>query len=48
MGPLLLMVLQVHQRLQKAHRLLKQSKKKDYYKVVGVARDADLRTIKKA
>ncbi|KIJ33171.1 hypothetical protein M422DRAFT_183590, partial [Sphaerobolus stellatus SS14] len=38
----------VHQRLQKAQRLLKQSKKKDYYKVIGVARDADARTIKKA
>jgi len=38
----------VHQRLTKAHKLLKQSKKKDYYKVLGVARDADKRTIKKA
>ncbi|GJJ08015.1 hypothetical protein Clacol_002222 [Clathrus columnatus] len=38
----------IHQRLQKAHRLLKQSKKKDYYKVLGVPRDADARTIKKA
>ncbi|KAK4685242.1 hypothetical protein P7C73_g4911, partial [Tremellales sp. Uapishka_1] len=35
-------------RLQKAQRLLKQSKAKDYYKVLGVPRDADLRTIKKA
>ncbi|KAJ7211578.1 hypothetical protein GGX14DRAFT_623107 [Mycena pura] len=35
-------------RLQKAQRLLKQSRAKDYYKVLGVARDADLRTIKKA
>ncbi|KAJ7775622.1 hypothetical protein DFH07DRAFT_901602 [Mycena maculata] len=35
-------------RLQKAQRLLKQSKAKDYYKVLGVARDADERTIKKA
>ncbi|KAH8115629.1 TPR-like protein [Phellopilus nigrolimitatus] len=38
----------VVQRLQKAQRLLKQSRKKDYYKVLGVARDADERTIKKA
>jgi DnaJ family protein C protein 3 len=38
----------IHQRLQKAQRLLKQSKKKDYYKVLGVSRDADLKTIKKA
>ncbi|KAJ7124434.1 hypothetical protein C8R44DRAFT_783492 [Mycena epipterygia] len=35
-------------RLQKAQRLLKQSRQKDYYKVLGVARDADARTIKKA
>jgi len=35
-------------RLQKAQRLLKQSKQKDYYKVLGVARDADAKTIKKA
>lgn len=35
-------------RLQKAQRLLKQSKRKDYYKVLGVSRDADSRTIKKA
>ncbi|KAH7903073.1 hypothetical protein BJ138DRAFT_1131510 [Hygrophoropsis aurantiaca] len=35
-------------RLQKAQRLLKQSKQKDYYKVLGVARDADGKTIKKA
>lgn len=38
----------VAQRLQKAQRLLKQSRQKDYYKVLGVARDADERTIKKA
>jgi len=37
-----------HTRLEKARRLLKQSRKKDYYKVLGVARDADARTIKKA
>ncbi|THH00661.1 hypothetical protein EW145_g7046, partial [Phellinidium pouzarii] len=38
----------VMQRLQKAQRLLKQSRQKDYYKVLDVARDADERTIKKA
>jgi DnaJ family protein C protein 3 len=35
-------------RLQKSQRLMKQSKQKDYYKVLGVARDADAKTIKKA
>lgn len=39
---------QIHQRLQKAQKLLKLSKQKDYYKVLGVARDADTKTIKKA
>jgi DnaJ family protein C protein 3 len=34
--------------LHKAHTLLKRSKTKDYYKVLGVSRDADERTIKKA
>jgi len=34
--------------LQKAHTLLKRSKTKDYYKVLGVSNDADDRTIKKA
>ncbi|KAL6721155.1 hypothetical protein ACLMJK_000255 [Lecanora helva] len=34
--------------LQKAHTLLKRSKTKDYYKVLGVANEADDRTIKKA
>jgi len=34
--------------LQKAHTLLKRAKQKDYYKVLGVGRDADARTIKKA
>ncbi|KDR71063.1 hypothetical protein GALMADRAFT_254233 [Galerina marginata CBS 339.88] len=38
----------IHQRLQKAQKLLKQSKQKDYYKIIGVSRDADARTIKKA
>jgi DnaJ family protein C protein 3 len=32
--------------LQKAHTQLKRSKTKDYYKVLGVATDADARTIK--
>ncbi|KZT63888.1 hypothetical protein DAEQUDRAFT_741652 [Daedalea quercina L-15889] len=39
---------EIHQRLQKAQRLLKQSRQKDYYKVLGVPRDADTKTIKKA
>jgi DnaJ family protein C protein 3 len=38
----------VYSRMQRAQKLLKQSKQKDYYKVLGVARDADERTIKKA
>ncbi|CAD6892195.1 unnamed protein product [Tilletia controversa] len=38
----------IHRRLVKAQKRLKQSKSKDYYKVLGVARDADDRTIKKA
>jgi len=39
---------EILQRLQKAKKLLKQSKQKDYYKVIGVSRDADPKTIKKA
>ncbi|KAI0751839.1 hypothetical protein C8Q80DRAFT_1231438 [Daedaleopsis nitida] len=39
---------EIHQRLTKAQKLLKQSRQKDYYKVLGVARDADAKTIKKA
>ncbi|KAG8928291.1 hypothetical protein FRC01_006174 [Tulasnella sp. 417] len=39
---------EIHEKLSKAQRLLKQSKAKDYYKVLGVSRDADARTIKKA
>jgi DnaJ family protein C protein 3 len=35
-------------RMDKARRLLKRSRNKDYYKVLNVARDADERTIKKA
>ncbi|KAF9461455.1 co-chaperone [Collybia nuda] len=38
----------IHSRLQRAQKLLKVSKQKDYYKILGVARDADARTIKKA
>lgn len=38
----------IQQRLQRAQKLLKQSKQKDYYKILGVARDADQKTIKKA
>ncbi|KXN88325.1 hypothetical protein AN958_07470 [Leucoagaricus sp. SymC.cos] len=38
----------VHARLSKAQKRLKQSKQKDYYKVLGVSRDADEKTIKKA
>ncbi|KAE8265395.1 hypothetical protein A4X09_0g6658 [Tilletia walkeri] len=38
----------IHRRLVKAQKRLKLSKTKDYYKVLGVARDADERTIKKA
>ncbi|KAK0570254.1 hypothetical protein OC861_000205 [Tilletia horrida] len=38
----------IHKRLVKAQKRLKLSKTKDYYKVLGVARDADERTIKKA
>ena len=34
--------------LQKAQVLLKRSKKKDYYKVLGISRDADERTVKRA
>ncbi|KAH9936821.1 uncharacterized protein BXZ73DRAFT_45031 [Epithele typhae] len=39
---------EIHQRYVKAQKLLKQSRQKDYYKVLGVARDADQKTIKKA
>jgi len=39
---------QVRQQLDRAHRLLRQSKKRDYYKILGVPRDADAKTIRKA
>lgn len=38
----------VQELLQKAQTLLKRSKTKDYYKVLGVSRDADEREIKRA
>jgi len=38
----------VQEMLQKAQTLLKRSKQKDYYKVLGVSRDADEREIKRA
>lgn len=38
---------QVSKLLNEAHILLKRSKQKDYYKVLGVSRDADDQTIKK-
>ena len=37
----------IRERLEQAHRALKVSKQKDYYKVLGVERDADTKTIKK-
>lgn len=39
---------QIQSLLQKAHMLLKRSKTKDYYRIIGVPNDADERTIKKA
>ena len=39
---------QIGSLLQKAHTLLKRSKSKDYYKVLGVDNEADDRTIKRA
>ncbi|KAF2122035.1 hypothetical protein BDV96DRAFT_482755 [Lophiotrema nucula] len=38
----------VHEMYNKAQTLLKRSKQKDYYKVLGVGRDAEEREIKKA
>lgn len=38
----------VNEMLQKAQVLLKRSRQKDYYKVLGVSRDADEREIKRA
>ncbi|KAJ5116494.1 hypothetical protein N7456_000842 [Penicillium angulare] len=39
---------EIQSLMQKAQALLKRSKQKDYYKVLGVSRDADDRTIKRA
>ncbi|KAI8087815.1 uncharacterized protein B0P05DRAFT_532387 [Gilbertella persicaria] len=39
---------QIRQLLQRAQQLLKQSKKRDYYKILDIPRDADSRSIKKA
>lgn len=38
----------VNELLQKAQTLLKRSKQKDYYKVLGISRDSDDRDIKRA
>lgn len=38
----------IHARLQKAEKRLKLSKTKDYYKVLGVSRNADLKTMQRA
>ncbi|KAH9819829.1 dnaJ homolog-like protein subfamily C member 3 [Teratosphaeria destructans] len=42
------MTQRLHELMQKAQTLLKRSKQKDYYKVLGVSRDADEREIKRA
>ncbi|KAF9425020.1 hypothetical protein BGZ94_007922 [Podila epigama] len=39
---------QIHEKLTRAQRLLKQSQQKDYYKILGVPRSATEREIKKA
>lgn len=39
---------EVRQQLDRAQRLLRQSKKRDYYKILGVPRDADSKAIRKA
>nr|POE48761.1 dnaj like subfamily c member 3 [Quercus suber] len=38
----------INELMNKAHTLLKRSKQKDYYKILGVSRDADEREIKRA
>ncbi|KAI7901239.1 uncharacterized protein BX663DRAFT_457420 [Cokeromyces recurvatus] len=39
---------QIRHLLQRAQQLLRQSKRRDYYKILNVNRDADAKTIKKA
>lgn len=39
---------EIREKLQKAQAALKQSKEKNYYKILGVPRDANARQIKKA
>lgn len=38
----------IRQQLERAQRLLRQSKKRDYYKILGVPRDSDAKAIRKA
>jgi DnaJ family protein C protein 3 len=38
---------EIRQGLERAQKLLKNSNKRDYYKILGVARNADKRTITK-
>ena len=38
----------IEELIQSANKRLKQSQKRDYYKILGVARNADKKTIKKA
>lgn len=38
----------VRQQLDRAQKLLRQSKKRDYYKILGIPRDADAKQIRKA
>jgi DnaJ family protein C protein 3 len=40
--------MRINQKLQEAHTLLRRSKTKDYYKVLGVSHDAGEREIKRA
>lgn len=38
----------IRHQLDRAQRLLRQSKKRDYYKILGIPRDADLKSVRKA
>lgn len=38
---------EIAEKVERARRLLKQARQKDYYKVLGISRDADQKTIKK-